>query len=206
MDIAAKTPPAARSLEFPSAEPYVTWGYFLKAYKNVVEAIDRYMQSEAPVSLAEFEIMLHVRDAYGRIRFIDLAKIMALSQSRISRQIDALHSKGYIFREVTDSDRRATFAVLTNLGETAYQKALPAFLESFEENFSRLIPAKHMPVFRQCLKALLQDDSFTDSVAAIMAKTRSQNSKNARGKVFAKTSKSARHHPGKRRQKAAAES
>ena len=78
----------------------MTWVLFLKAYKSVVDRVDRELRRGSPISLAEFEILHMVTVAHGRIRFIDLAKVTLLSQSRISRQIDSLQQKGFLFREV----------------------------------------------------------------------------------------------------------
>jgi DNA-binding MarR family transcriptional regulator len=88
------------------------WSYFLKAYKVATEGVDKSLRENSPLSLAEFEILHKVGLTGGRIRFIDLARITLLSQSRISRQIDALQAKGFLRREITASDNRATLRSL----------------------------------------------------------------------------------------------
>ena len=89
------------------------WHTYIKAYKVVTEAVDRELKDGGLLSLAEYEVVAAVDSAGGRLRFIDLAKVTLLSQSRVSRQVDALQNKGLLRKDTTDRDRRATFAIIT---------------------------------------------------------------------------------------------
>lgn len=160
-----------KPFEFPPADKWITWVLFLKAYKAVVERVDKELRKGSPLSLAEFEILHMVSIADGRIRFIDLAKVTLLSQSRISRQIDSLQQKGFLLREVTDADRRATYAVMTPAGAQAYDDALQPFLRSYHLDFAELIGDEQAPQFTQVLDVLLQDPDYKDKVNAIMEGT-----------------------------------
>jgi DNA-binding MarR family transcriptional regulator len=160
---------------FPSEQSWMMWGSFLQAYKAVVERIDGELKDKGALSLAQFEMILRVRDVGGRIRFVDLATIMMVSPSRISRQIDALHSRGYLLREATNKDRRATFAVLTASGERAYQKALGLFLQAFERHFLSHVPKRFAKPFVACLMALIDDSDSLDKAAILVDSTRKRN-------------------------------
>lgn len=143
-----------------SEERRRAWSYFLKAYKVVVDAVDTGVRSGAPISLAEYELLLHVKRAGDRIRFIDLANLTLLSQSRISRQIDSLQERGLLNREITDSDRRATYAVMTPAGQIALDQAGEAFVGAFHRHFLDLIPEDQLSVLTRILEPLLPDADY----------------------------------------------
>ncbi len=162
---------------FPSwADWMLTWGRFLKAYKAVVERVDKRMRAGSQLTLAEFELLFIVNDGGGRIRFIDLAKITQLSQSRISRQIDSLQARGFLIREITDSDRRATFAVLTPAGKAAFDEAEQPFLDGYYNEFRNLIPKKDMEAFRRVLGILLQEPDYPRRAMELLDTAFEQNS------------------------------
>ncbi|MCB9960504.1 MAG: winged helix-turn-helix transcriptional regulator [Hyphomonas sp.] len=136
------------------------WGYFLKAYKAVVDRVDKRLRADSQLTLAEFELMYALNNGGGRVRFIDLANVTLLSQSRISRQIDSLQKRGLLLREITDSNRRATYAVLTEEGKAAYDEAEQVFLSAYYSDFRNLIPAEDVDAFRRVLGILLQEPDY----------------------------------------------
>ena len=160
---------------FPEPPEEEAWIYFLRAFKAVIDRADRHLRAGSELTLAEFEILFIVSSAHGSIRFIDLATITLLSQSRISRQIDALQSKGLVLRKITDSDRRATFATLTPKGRNIYDAAHGRFLETYHADFKDLVPPKNLDAFHDTLKDLLQEPDYAERIASIFATTREVN-------------------------------
>ena len=121
--------------------------------------------------------MYIVNDAGGRIRFIDLARISNLSQSCISRQVDSLQARGFLNREVTDSDRRATFAVLTAAGKAAFDQAEQPFLAAYYTEFRDLIPEADVESFRRVLGLLLREPDYPRQAMQLLDAAFEQNSK-----------------------------
>ena len=173
----------SRTYEFPPQDEWRIWMYFLKAYKAVVERVDKDLRAASHLTLAEFELLHLVIRAHGRIRFIDLARVTLLSQSRISRQIDALQAKGFLYREITASDRRATFAVLTPAGRDAYDGAFQPFLQAYHEEFAGLIPAGDLKPFGEVLLSLLKEPDYSARVTAVMDAARAANAPAGRRKA-----------------------
>jgi DNA-binding MarR family transcriptional regulator len=135
-------------------EAHIAWAGFLKAYKVVVQTVDKLTLAAADISLAEFELMLRIDDAEGRIRFIDLARQTLLSESRVSRRIDALAAKGYVERERSGDDGRATYAVLTPLGKAAFANAQRPLVDALEEHFLGVITPGKLREFGDLMIAL----------------------------------------------------
>ena len=130
---------------------------FLQAYKVVNERVDKDLRMESPLSVTEFEVLWRVNYAGGRVRFINLAHDVKLSQSRVSRQIDSLERKGYVLREATNQNRRATFAVMTEKGQAVYEAAEQPFQEAWRAHFLDRISPEDLKVFKRVLLCLLGD-------------------------------------------------
>ena len=139
-----------------------TWGLFLKAYKVVIETVDRQTVQSGPISLAEFELLLYVEWAGGRIRFNSLSKLTLLSAAQISRRVASLQDKGYVLRIATDQDRRATFAVMTDAGRQAFAEAQAPFLAALRANFLSRINPGQMGAFREVLASLVNDPIYPE--------------------------------------------
>lgn len=156
-------------VEFPSGEPWLAWGMFLQAYKVIVEKLDRDLKDRSGLSLGEFQVLYLLTRAGGRLRFLDLSRAMILSQSRVSRQMNVLQERGYILREITPSNRRSTFAVLTDAGARVYQQAEPAFVDGFNRHFLAHIPASEMATFNKMMVRFLQEDPKWIDRAKVMS-------------------------------------
>lgn len=160
-------------LRLPSLER-VLWYAFIKAYKVVVDNVDRELRDKEMLSLAEYEIVAMVHNAGGRLRFIDLAKVTLLSQSRISRQVDALQAKGLLRREITDTDRRATYAIITPLGKEVLRRSDEGVVEALQHHFFGRVPDPAHPQFLQMLEHLL-DPGYSDVNHRILDEARIAN-------------------------------
>jgi DNA-binding MarR family transcriptional regulator len=141
----------------PSFELPLEGRLFLHAQKLVNERVDKDLRSESPLSATEFEVLWRINYAGGRLRFINLAHDVKLSQSRVSRQVDSLERKGYVLREATNQNRRATFAVMTDKGQAAYEAAEQPFQKAWRTHFFARISPDDLEVFKRVLMSLIGD-------------------------------------------------
>lgn len=150
------------------------WHAYIKAYKVVTDAVDRELKDRGVLSLAEYQVVSAVDSSGGRLRFIDIAKVTLLSQSRVSRQVDTLQHKGLLRREATDSDRRATFAMITPKGKTELARAAEVVVEALYHNFYNRLPEKKHGALQESLDYFLEAD-FRSQSARIINEARAAN-------------------------------
>jgi DNA-binding MarR family transcriptional regulator len=74
--------------------------------------------------------------------------------------------KGYVRREVTAEDRRATFAVLTEEGREAFERTTPPFVNSFYEHFSDKLSDKDLEDFVRMMRGLIGDEAAARTARA----------------------------------------
>src|ERR1700733_6512048 len=74
--------------------------------------------AETGLSVTDFDVLLRLPRSEGqRLRMTHLAMQTALSTSGITRVVDRLEKRGLVRRETCPSDRRGSFAVLTDAGQ-----------------------------------------------------------------------------------------
>jgi len=86
------------------------------------------------ISPVEFEILIRlVRTPEGMLRMTDLAAQTSLTASGVTRVVDRLADRGLVTRQACATDRRSTYAVVTDVGRTLMAEALPEHLALLEE-------------------------------------------------------------------------
>src|SRR5262249_39733626 len=87
----------------------------------------------------------------GRLRMQELAELMLITKSGLTRLCDRIEAAGLITRASCPTDRRGAFAVITDEGRAMAERARPIFLEAAEERFFRHLSEKE----RASLKTVL---------------------------------------------------
>jgi len=92
------------------------------------------------ISPMEFEVLLRLARTPGRrLRMTDLAAQADLSTSGVTRVIDRLERSGRVRREDCPSDRRGSFAVLTDEGARRLAGVLPDHLADIDRWFTGVL-------------------------------------------------------------------
>jgi len=86
--------------------------------------------AEHGVSPVEFEVLLRLaRSPEGLLRMTDLSAQTSLTTSGVTRVVDRLVERGLVARQACATDRRTTYAVITDAGRRLMVAALPGHLE-----------------------------------------------------------------------------
>ena len=134
-----------------------TWRTFLYAHAQVRRQLERELQAEQSMSLADYELLLIL--AYStdlRLRMSELADMLALSRSGATRLIDRLEADGLVTRVSCDTDRRGQWAQLTDQGYERLRGASPTHLRGVAEHFLDRIPPAELESLRGTLRRVLE--------------------------------------------------
>ncbi len=93
------------------------------------------------LTINDFEALLQLsRAEEGRMRRVDLAEKLILTASGVTRLLDGLEEAGFVDRAACASDRRVTYAVLTDAGRAKLSEASQSHVADirafFETRFS----------------------------------------------------------------------
>jgi DNA-binding MarR family transcriptional regulator len=120
------------------------WRAFVFASQLLMDQLDRELQRDAGMSHAYYGILVALSEHAGRtIRMTDLARWLRYSKTRLSEAIARLEARGWVRREPCPTDRRSTYAVLTDAGFAALEAAAPGHVAGVRRHvFDRLTAAQ----------------------------------------------------------------
>lgn len=111
--------------------------------------------TEAGLSAIDFETLLRLARSPGqRLRMSDLAAQTNLSTSGVTRVVDRLERDGLVAREACMSDRRASYAVITEAGLARLTAVLPQHLEDIETWFTGLLTPEQLDALLNALRTI----------------------------------------------------
>lgn len=146
------------------------WRAWVAASLLLPDRLSRDLQEQADVSLADYEILMHLSEApQRRLRMGQLADATLSSRSRLSHQIDRLSAAGLVDREPCTGDRRGFFAVLTPSGWDFVVQVAPVHVASVRERLVDVLTPEEFEEFgRLCTKVAdrLQDAGACEGEAA----------------------------------------
>jgi DNA-binding MarR family transcriptional regulator len=118
-------------------------GLFAEAYTGLMNRF-AYQLDQHRLSPVEFEVLMRLARSPGRrLRMTDLAGQTSLSTSGVTRVVDRMDRDGLVRREACASDRRSSYAVITDAGMVRLDQVLPEHLELIQQWFiSQLTPAQ----------------------------------------------------------------
>jgi MarR family transcriptional regulator, 2-MHQ and catechol-resistance regulon repressor len=106
-------------------------------HTRLLEKVGGEMERRTGLPAAWFEVLGHLMKCDTRMN--ELADHLVLSRGGATRLVARMEEAGLVTREIPPTDRRATFAVITDAGRKALEEALPVHLELVEEEWGRYL-------------------------------------------------------------------
>ena len=112
------------------------WRELLARHARTTVALEEALD-EHGLGVSEFEVLERLACECGeRPRMQDLAPLLHLSQSALSRTVGRLEKDGLVHRSMCPEDRRGIAVCLTDEGRERYQEAVPTHRRVLAENLS----------------------------------------------------------------------
>jgi DNA-binding MarR family transcriptional regulator len=133
------------------------WLNFLQAHAAVVDSLERKLESEKGLPLPWHEVLMRLASSPdGRLRMFDLSELLLLSKSGATRLVDRMEEAGLVSRGGCATDRRVTYAVITEKGRITLEDSMPVFQRGVEEFFSKHLTDEDVAALRGVLRKLLE--------------------------------------------------
>jgi DNA-binding MarR family transcriptional regulator len=125
-------------------EEQQVWRAYLAATKLLEAQLDRELVRDGGIPHGYYEILVILSESPERtIRMSELAELTQSSRSRLSHAVARLEEAGWVERRSCPSDRRGSFATMTEKGFAAIESAAPFHVEGVRRHlFDRLTPAQ----------------------------------------------------------------
>ena len=135
-----------------------TWRAFLVAHAQIRRQLERELQAEQSLGLGEYEVLLLlVRADDRRLRMSELADLLGLSRSGVTRLVDRLQAEALVERASCDTDRRGSWAMLTDAGHKRLRRASPTHLRGVGQHFLDRIPPDELDALGRTLSRVLSE-------------------------------------------------
>lgn len=118
-----------------TADEYHAWRGFLRAHQAIFRVLDEELQQQQDIPLVQYDVLVQLHNAGGRLRMCDLAGRLLVSRSGATRLIDRMERDGYVARERCSQDGRGQYAVLTSPGLEVLERARPGHLRGVRQRF-----------------------------------------------------------------------
>ncbi len=118
------------------------WRAFLEATQRVFADLERQLQHDSGLSQSDYEVLVQLSESpERRMRMSELADRTLSSRSRLSHAVGRLETEGLLRRTACATDRRGTFAELTDAGQRRIEEAAPGHVaEVRRQLFDHLSP------------------------------------------------------------------
>jgi len=132
-----------------------TWQAFLDATRLLLDELDRRVNQDAGISLADFGVLARLADAdeWG-MRMSELADSTVSSRSRMSHAVDRLEALGLVERRACPTDRRGSYASLTEAGREKLIEALPGHADTVRRHLFDQLTEEEVDGFRVSMTAV----------------------------------------------------
>ncbi|WP_371781583.1 MarR family winged helix-turn-helix transcriptional regulator [Streptosporangium subroseum] len=119
-----------------------TWRAFMATSQLVNEELDRQLQRDSGMPHTYYVVLVKLSEAPDRmLRMSELAMELNSSQSRLSHAVARLEERGWVQRRPCATDRRVSWAFLTDEGFAVLAAAAPGHTEAVRQSFfDRLTP------------------------------------------------------------------
>jgi DNA-binding MarR family transcriptional regulator len=106
----------------------------VRANAAVTRQLSAQLSADHGLSLSDYEALLSLaRAPDSRLRRVDLANGLLLTAGGVTRLLDGLERDGFVAREECASDRRVSYAVLTEAGRAKLREASKSHTRQIRE-------------------------------------------------------------------------
>jgi len=106
------------------------WRTYIETYSDLINALEHDL-AEQGMTLGDYQVLVYLSEVEGRaMRMCDLADMLQLSPSGLTRRLDGLVKAGLVVREGSTEDRRVMMAKLTDDGLAELQRTAPHHVAS----------------------------------------------------------------------------
>lgn len=106
------------------------WRSYVETQSDLNSAIEADLVPTG-LTLGDYQVLVFLSEAEGRrMRMCDLADMLQLSPSGLTRRLDSLVRRGWVERQGSELDRRVMLAIITDRGFARLEAAAPTHVDS----------------------------------------------------------------------------
>ena len=131
------------------------WRSLLAAHTRLLHRLDAELQAAQELSVSDYGVLAELSECpEGQMRMSELAERLLLSPSGLTRRLDTLVHDGLVTRHRCQSDRRGSYAVLTDAGRARLERAAPDHVDQVRRHFVDRLSRDQLSLLADALDAV----------------------------------------------------
>lgn len=133
------------------------WRSFLLGTTLLLDRIDEDLRQDHGLSAVEYEILVRLSEAGGRLRMARLAAALAHSRSRITHTVKRMEAAGLVVRAEATDDGRGVLCCLTEDGSRMLTMAAPSHVETVRRALIDLVDPADLRALGRVMDAVCDE-------------------------------------------------
>ena len=143
------------AIRFRVTEATETYGLLRSTFTQIHDLLAREMEDETGLPFDRYSILLMLAQAdREELRPSDLADVLPITPSGVTRLIDRLERDGVVERRACAADGRGTIVALTQHGQEVFRRAGRVHLSGINQHIGANLTAKEMAELRRIMTKL----------------------------------------------------
>ena len=130
------------------------WRAYIEVQGDLINAIERDLATHG-LTLGDYQVLVYLSEVEEQsMRMCDLAEILQLSPSGLTRRLDRLVADGYVLRQSSPADRRVMMGSLTTTGRELLERTAPHHVESVRRRMFDHLDAEQVAAMASIFKSI----------------------------------------------------
>jgi len=146
--------------ELPGRRGLGAWQALLRAQATLIRQLDRDLESETGLPLADFDVLAQLAVAGGELRMTELADRALISRSGMTRRVARLVEEGLVRRAAVAADARGVVVELTEAGMARLSETAPVHARGIRKLFVDQLDDDELTALETALDKVTLDCGF----------------------------------------------
>jgi DNA-binding MarR family transcriptional regulator len=146
--------------ELPGRRGLEAWEALLRAHATLMRQLDRDLEKETGLVLADFDVLAQLAIAGGELRMTELADRALISRSGMTRRVARLVEERLVRRANAAADARGVVVALTDAGVARLTETAPVHARGISALFVSRLDDQELAVLESALDKVTLDCTF----------------------------------------------
>ncbi|HZK72556.1 MAG TPA: MarR family winged helix-turn-helix transcriptional regulator [Clostridia bacterium] len=146
--------------ELPGGRGSEAWQALLRAHATLLRQLERDLEKETGLALADFDVLAQLANAGGELRMTELADRALISRSGMTRRVARLVAVGLVRRAGAGADARGVVVALTDEGVARLTETAPVHAHGIANLFVARLDDQELAILKSALDKVTLDCKF----------------------------------------------
>jgi DNA-binding MarR family transcriptional regulator len=146
--------------QLPGRRGLKAWEAFLRAHATLLRQLDRDLEKETGLPLADFDVLAQLAVGGGELRMTELADRALISRSGMTRRVGRMVEEGLVRRANAAADARGVVVALTEAGVARLAETAPVHARGIANLFVGRLNDQELAAVETALEKVILDCGF----------------------------------------------